>query len=261
MVPNHLLALLGVVAMEPPNSFNANEVRDEQSKVLRAIQPITPEDVLTKTVRGQYDAGRMPDGREVPGYRDEPGIDPHSRTETFVAMKLKIDSWRWAGVPFYLRTGKRLPGRYTEVVVEYRHAPNAMFSDAHKRRMAPNRLVLRIQPNEGIGLSFNAKVPGPKPRLGVVEMDFDYADYFGSDPHTGYETLIYDCMNGDATLFKRADHIEEGWKIVQPILDVWQALPPRDFPNYPAGAWGPAAADKLLTDDGRSWSGCAVCQG
>jgi glucose-6-phosphate 1-dehydrogenase len=257
MVPNHLLALLGVVAMEPPNSFGAGEVRDEQAKVLRAIQPLTPEDVLTKAVRGQYGAGVMPDGRQVPGYREESGIAAASRTETFVALKLKIDSWRWAGVPFYLRTGKRLPGRYTQVVVEYKQAPNAMFHDAGRRRMVANRLVLRIQPNEGIGLSFNAKVPGPRPKLGVVEMDFNYADYFGSDPHTGYETLIYDCMNGDATLFKRADHIELGWSIVQLILDVWQALPPRDFPNHAAGTWGPAAADLLLADDRRSWQGCA----
>lgn len=259
MVPNHLLALLGVVAMEPPNSFEADEVRDEQAKVLRAIQPFSPEKVLTKTVRGQYGTGLMRGLGNVAGYRQEPGIADDSRTETFVAMKLKIDSWRWAGVPFYLRTGKRLPGRYTEVVVEYKHAPNAMFQDAHKRKVAPNRLVLRIQPNEGIGLSFNAKVPGPNPQLGVVEMDFSYSDYFGSDPHTGYETLIYDCMNGDATLFKRADHIELGWDIVQPILDVWQALPPRDFANYTAGSWGPAAADQLLTDDRRRWHGCVVC--
>jgi glucose-6-phosphate 1-dehydrogenase len=253
MVPNHLLALLGVIAMEPPNSFEADEVRDEQAKVLRAVQPLAPEDVLTLTVRGQYGPGSMPDGRKVQGYRSEPGIAEESRTETFVAMKLKIDSWRWAGVPFYLRTGKRLPGRYTEIVVEYRHAPSAMFRDADKHHMAPNRLVLRIQPDEGIGLSFNAKVPGPNPRLGVVEMDFNYADYFGSDPHTGYETLLYDAMSGDTTLFKRADHIELGWKIVQPILDVWQALPPRGFPNYAAGSWGPEAADEMLSRDGRAW--------
>jgi glucose-6-phosphate 1-dehydrogenase len=259
MVPNHLLALLGIIAMEPPNSFEADAVRDEQAKVLRAVQPITQEEVLTKTVRGQYGGGKMPGDGEVPAYRAEPGIDPASRTETFVAMKLKIDSWRWAGVPFYLRTGKRLPGRYTEVVVQYKHAPTAMFRDARKRKVAANKLVLRIQPDEGIGLSFNAKVPGPSPKLGVVEMDFNYADYFGSDPHTGYETLIYDCMNSDATLFKRADHIELGWDIVQPILDVWQALPPRDFPNYTAGGWGPVAADALLTEDRRRWHGCAVC--
>jgi len=258
MVPNHLLALLGIIAMEPPNSFEADEVRDEQAKVLRAVQPFSPEAVLTKTVRGQYGEGRMPGTGKVTGYRKEPGIADNSRTETFVAMKLKIDSWRWAGVPFYLRTGKRMPGRYTEIVVEYKHAPNAMFRDAHKRKVAANRLVLRIQPNEGIGLSFNAKVPGPNPRLGVVEMDFNYADYFGSDPHTGYETLIYDCMNGDATLFKRADHIELGWDIVQPVLDVWHALPPRDFPNYAAGTWGPAAADLLLADDRRRWHGCTA---
>ena len=260
MVPNHLLALLAVIAMEPPNSFGANEVRDEQSKVLRAIQPMLPEEVLTHTVRGQYGPGTLADGTPVAGYREEPGIPADSRTETYAALRLQIDSWRWAGVPFYLRTGKRLPGRFTEIMVEYRQAPSALFKRAVRHRVAPNRLTLRIQPNEGIGLSFNAKVPGPNPRLGVVEMDFSYADYFGSRPHTGYETLLYDCMNGDATLFKRADHIEVGWAIVEPILDVWQALPPRDFPNYAAGTWGPKAADELLRRDGRKWQPCSVCE-
>ncbi len=260
MVPNHLLALLGIIAMEPPISFRADEVRDEQAKVLRAIQPFAPEEVLAKTVRGQYGGGRMPELGQVPGYREEAGIASDSRTETFVAMKLKIDSWRWAGVPFYLRTGKRLPGRYTEIVVAYKQAPNTMFRDAHRHRLAANQLVLRIQPNEGIGMSFNAKIPGPEPKLGVVEMNFSYADYFGSKPHTGYETLIYDCMNGDATLFKRADHIELGWRLVQPIQDVWQALPPRDFPNYPAGSWGPQATEKLLADGQDQWHGCGVCR-
>ncbi len=258
MVPNHLLALLGVIAMEPPNSFGPDEVRDEQAKVLRAVQPLTPEDVLRETVRGQYGEGVLPNGRKVPGYRAEPGIASDSRTETFVALRLKIDSWRWAGVPFYLRTGKRLPGRWTQVVIEYKHAPTAMFRDSHLRQLQPNFLVLRIQPDEGIGMSFNAKVPGPKPQLGVVEMDFSYSDYFGTDPQTGYETLIYDCMYGDSTLFKRADHIEVGWEIVQPILDVWQALPPRDFPNYASGSWGPATADELLRRDRRGWHSCAV---
>jgi len=255
MVPNHLLALLGIIAMEPPNSFGAEEVRDEQAKVLRAVQPLTPEEVLTRTVRGQYGPGSI-SGKPVPGYRSEPGVRADSRTETFAAIRLKIDSWRWAGVPFYLRTGKRMPGRYTEIVVEYKHAPTALFRDAHKRKVAPNRLVLRIQPNEGIGLSFNAKVPGASPRLGQVDMDFSYAEHFGTDPHTGYETLLYEAMHGDRTLFKRADHIEYGWEIVQPVLDVWSALPPRDFPNYAAGSWGPAAADELLTRDGRQWRAC-----
>ena len=259
MIPNHLLAVLSVVAMEPPNSFDADAVRDEQTKVLRAIRPFTPEDVLTETVRGQYGAGVMR-GEEVAGYRQEPGINPESKTETFVAMKVMIDSWRWVGVPFYLRTGKRMPGRYTEVAVIYKHAPNAMFRDSSfgHRDLPSNMLVLRLQPHEGIDMTFNAKVPGPQMKLGTVTMDFQYKDHFGSEPTTGYETLLFDCMNGDATLFKRADNIEVGWEIVEPILDVWAALPTRDFPNYEAGSWGPKAADELLERDGRQWKGCGI---
>lgn len=259
MIPNHLLAVLSVVAMEPPNSFDADAVRDEQNKVLRAVRPYTPEDVLTMTVRGQYDSGTI-QGREVPGYRQEPGIDSDSKTETFVALKVMIDSWRWVGVPFYIRTGKRMPGRYTEVAVVYKHAPNAMFRNSSfgHHDMPSNMLVLRLQPQEGIDMTFNAKVPGPNMKLGTVTMDFHYKDHFGSEPTTGYETLLFDCMNGDATLFKRADTIETGWEIVEPILDVWSALPTRDFPNYAAGSWGPRAADELLERDGRQWKGCGI---
>jgi glucose-6-phosphate 1-dehydrogenase len=257
MVPNHILALLSIIAMEPPNSFDADRVRDEQTKVLRCIQPFTPEQVLTQTVRGQYGEGRTPDGVRLPGYREEPGIAADSTTETFVAMRLMIDTWRWAGVPFYLRTGKRMLGRYTEVMVQYRHAPNRMFSDSlvSGQNVEPNRLILRIQPQEGIGLEFNAKVPGTIPRLNTVEMNFDYSDYFGDSPSTGYETLIYDCLCGDPTLFKRSDNIEAGWELVQPVLDVWGALPARSFPNYPAGSWGPEQADTLLARDGKVWKG------
>jgi len=261
MIPNHLLAVLSVIAMEPPNSFAANALRDEQTKVLRAIQPLDPEDVLTQTVRGQYGPGLMRN-EQVPGYREEPKIDPASKVETFVAMKLMIDSWRWVGVPFYIRTGKRLPGRYTEVAVYYKQAPNAMFRDSPLalQNMPANKLILRLQPNEGIDMSFNAKIPGPSMNLGNVVMDFHYSDYFGADPTTGYETLIYDCMNGDATLFKRADNIEVGWEIVEPILDVWGALPARSFPNYEAGTWGPKEAEELLQRDDREWNACRVCQ-
>lgn len=261
MVPNHLLALLSVIAMEPANSFEADAIRDEQTKVLRAVQPIFPEQVLTQVVRGQYGAGTMPDGTLMQAYRSEPGVAPDSNTDTFVAMKLLIDSWRWAGVPFYIRTGKCMPGRYTEVAIEFRHAPNMMFRDSHVKRMGvpPNMLILRIQPNEGIGMCFNAKVPGPGQMLSPVEMNFNYRDYFGANPSTGYETLIYDCMTGDAMLFKRADNIEVGWEIVEPILDVWGALPPRDFPDYAAGTWGPPEADELLRRDGREWKACEVC--
>ena len=256
MVANHLLAVLSVVAMEPPNSFEADAIRDEQIKVLKAIQPFDSEQVLSDTVRGQYGEGALGNGEHVYAYRDEPGVSDGSRTETFVAIKLMIDSWRWAGVPFYLRTGKRMPGRYSEIVIQYRHAPNMMFRGALERRkdIGPNQLVLRIQPNEGISMELNAKVPGTAFNVSRVCMDFDYDDYFEeSTTASGYETLIYDCLCGDATLFKRADNIEVCWELVQPILDVWQALPPRKFPNYPAYSWGPEEADKLLSRDGRKW--------
>ncbi len=263
MVPNHLLAVLSIVAMEPSNSFAPDDIRDEQSKVLRAIQPLSPDEVLTSTVRGQYSAGVMPDGSRVRGYREEQDVSPDSNTETYAALRLMIDSWRWAGVPFYLRTGKRLPGRFTEVVIQYRHAPNIMFRNSLLRRenVSPNTLVLRLQPDEGIGLNFNAKIPGHTTHLGQVEMNFRYTDHFTSSPSSGYETLIHDCMTGDATLFKRADHIETCWDLVEPILDVWSALPARDFPNYTAGSWGPPAADQLLERDGQAWRQCKTCKG
>jgi len=255
MLPNHLLALMSVVAMEPANALDGEAVRDEQAKVLRAIRPLEPEQVLTQAVRGQYRAGRAADGRVLAAYRDEPGVRDDSATETYVALKLVIDSWRWAGVPFYLRTGKRMTGRYTEIAIQFKHAPNMKFRDSLVKRanIPPNVLVLRIQPNEGICMCFNTKVPSPIPQLSPVEMDFSYSDYFGQAPSTGYETLIYDCMCGDPTLFKRADTIEVGWELVEPVLDVWSALPPRNFGNYAAGSWGPAEADALIENDARSW--------
>ncbi|HEV2123125.1 MAG TPA: glucose-6-phosphate dehydrogenase, partial [Chloroflexota bacterium] len=252
MVPNHILQLISLTAMEPPISFDANDVRDEQAKVLNAISQHSPEEWLRRAVRGQYAAGIV-DGRRVPAYRSEPKVAPDSRTETFVALKLNIDNWRWAGVPFYLRTGKRLPQRVTEIAIEFRRAPFILFRNTPVNRLAPNRLVLHIQPEEGISLRFGAKVPGSTLRLGEVDMDFAYADYFGSVPSTGYERLLHDCMIGDQTLFQRADMVEAGWSVVEPILDLWQAVPPRTFPNYPSGAWGPKEADELLTRDGRQW--------
>jgi glucose-6-phosphate 1-dehydrogenase len=253
MIPNHLLVLLGFLAMDPPNSFEAEAVREEINKVLDAITPLTPEQVLTHAVRGQYGAGAMATGEAVPAYRDSPNVDPQSRTETFAALKLQMDNWRWAGVPFYLRTGKRLATQYTEVAIQFKRAPTMMFQDTDTEQLEPDMLVLRIQPNEGIQMSFGAKIPGPKMRVGTVNMDFCYEHYFGNKPATGYETLIYDCMNGDATLFKHADTVEKGWEIVQSVMDVWHALPPRDFPNYQAGTWGPCAAGELLRRDGRRW--------
>ena len=256
MIVNHLLAVLSVVGMEPPNSFDADAIRDEQIKVLKAIQPFAAEQVLSDTVRGQYGEGVLASGDPARAYRNEPGIADDSPTETFVAMKLMIDSWRWAGVPFYLRTGKRMSGRYSEIVIQYKHAPNMLFRGALQRRkdIGSNQLVLRIQPNEGISMEFNAKVPGTVFNVSRVCMDFDYEDYFDeSTTASGYETLIYDCLCGDATLFKRADYIEVCWELIQPILDIWQALPPRSFPNYPAGSWGPEDAEELLSRDGYKW--------
>ncbi|HTR25015.1 MAG TPA: glucose-6-phosphate dehydrogenase [Terriglobales bacterium] len=252
MVPNHIMQLITLSAMEPPISFEANAVRDEQAKTLHAIQPYSNEDVLSKTVRGQYGEGIV-DGERVPAYRNEDGVPPDSRTETFVAMRLMIDNWRWAGVPFYLRTGKRLGGRNTHVVIQFRRAPFQLFRETPVENMMPNQLVLHIQPEEGISLRFAAKTPGPAMQLGEVNMDFEYSDYFGQTPSTGYERLLHDCMIGDATLFQRADMVEAGWSIVNPVLDVWKALPPRHFPNYPSGSWGPKESEELMERDGRRW--------
>ncbi len=252
MVPNHIMQLISLTAMEPPISFQADAVRDEQAKILHAIQPLSSEDVLSRTVRGQYGEGVV-DGHRFPAYRAEPGVPPDSRTETFVAMKLNIDNWRWADVPFYLRTGKQMPVRNTHVVIQFRRAPFVLFRDTTVNDLMPNQLVMHIQPEEGISLRFAAKAPGPVMKLGSVDMNFEYADYFGKAPSTGYERLLHDCMIGDATLFQRADMVEAGWAVVSPVLDIWKALPPRAFPNYVAGTWGPKEADDLLERDGRRW--------
>jgi glucose-6-phosphate 1-dehydrogenase len=252
MVPNHLFQLLTMTALEPPISFDADEVRNKQAEILHAIQPLSPEEVLTSTVRGQYGEG-MYNGQRVPGYCSEPDVAPDSNTETFVALKLQIDNWRWAGVPFYLRTGKRLAQRATEIVIQFRRTPFVLFRNTTVKNIETNRLIIHIQPDEGISLSFGAKVPGPIMRLGIVNMDFDYDTYFGTEHSTGYERLLRDCMAGDATLFQRADMVEAGWSVIQPILDVWHALPARGFPNYAAGSWGPVEAEELLARDGRAW--------
>jgi glucose-6-phosphate 1-dehydrogenase len=252
MVPNHLFQLLTMTAMEPPISFDADEVRNKQAEVLHAIQPLGPEDVLTHAVRGQYGEG-IADGQPAVGYRSEPDVAPVSNTETYVGLKLLIDNWRWAGVPFYLRTGKRLEQRATEIVIQFRRTPFVLFRNTTVKNLETNRLVIHIQPDEGISLSFGAKVPGSVMKLGLVNMDFDYNSYFGVEHSTGYERLLRDCMAGDATLFQRADMVEAGWKVIQPIIDVWRALPARGFPNYGAGSWGPAEAADLLERDGREW--------
>jgi glucose-6-phosphate 1-dehydrogenase len=252
MVPNHIMQLISLTAMEPPISFQADAVRDEQAKILHAMQVLSSEEVLTRTVRGQYGPGVI-GGQRVPGYREESDVDPESRTETFVAIKLIIDNWRWADVPFYLRTGKRLAAQNTHIVIQFRRAPFVLFRGTDVENLMPNQLVLHIQPEEGISLQFAAKVPGPVMHLGAVDMSFEYADYFGAQPSTGYERLLHDCMIGDATLFQRADMVEAGWSVVSPVLDVWKALPPRNFPNYAAGTWGPKEAEELLERDGRMW--------
>jgi glucose-6-phosphate 1-dehydrogenase len=252
MVPNHVFQLLAMTAMEPPISFDADAVRAKKAEVIQAIHPLDPARALNDVVRGQYDAGTVL-GRAVQAYRQEPDVAPDSHTETYVACKLKIDNWRWAGVPFYLRTGKYLKRRVTEIAIRFHQAPYALFRGTDVERMNPNWMILRIQPNEGIALEFAAKRPGPSVKLSSVSMDFAYKTYFRVEPSTGYETLILDCMIGDATLFQRADNIEAGWQAVQPILDVWASNPPQNFPNYAAGGSGPAAADDLLARDGRAW--------
>src|SRR5271163_4822669 len=252
MVPNHLFQLLTLTAMEPPISFDADAVRDKQAEILHALQPRTPEDVLHNTVRGQYGEGTE-DGQKVPAYRGEPQVSPTSNTETFVALKLKIDNWRWGDVPFYLRTGKRLAKRVTEIAVQFRRTPFMLFRKTPIKDPRTNRMVIHIQPDEGISIRFAAKVPGSVMKLGLVNMDFDYARDFGTSHSTGYERLLYDCMLGDATLFQRADMVEAGWAAIEPVIDVWKALPARGFPNYAAGSWGPKEADELMSRDGRAW--------
>jgi glucose-6-phosphate 1-dehydrogenase len=248
MVPNHLFQLVAMTAMEPPVSFDADAVRARKAEVFKATHPIKPED----SVRGQYAAGEIA-GVKVPAYRDEKFVAPDSMTETFAAMTLRIDNWRWAGVPFYLRTGKRMPKRSTEIAIRFKQAPFSLFRETEVDQMGADWLILQIQPDEGIRLRFNAKRPGPVVALEGVAMDFKYADWFKQQRAVGYETLIYDCFIGDATLFQRADQVEAAWAVVQPLIDAWGAVPPRRFPNYAAGTEGPDAASELLARDGRTW--------
>jgi glucose-6-phosphate 1-dehydrogenase len=256
MVPNHLFQLLSLVAMEPPSRFAADAVRAGKADLLDAVQLQTRDEALHNAVRGQYGDGTI-DNRAVEAYRATPDVAPDSTTETYVALKLMIDNWRWAGVPFYLRTGKALRRKRTEVAIKFKQAPIAMFRDTPVETLAQNFLVLGIQPNECIGLEFNAKVPGPSIAIGGVGMTFKYEDYFEVAPSTGYETLIYDCMIGDAILYPRADGIEAGWHVVQPFLDAWREVGGEGLAAYRAGSDGPAEADQLLARDGRRWRGIA----
>jgi glucose-6-phosphate 1-dehydrogenase len=252
MVPNHLFQLLSLVAMEPPIRFDAHSVRSEKADVLAAIQPQSESDALKNSVRGQYQGGKIGD-TEIKDYGKTEDVKPGSTIETYAALKLTIDNWRWAGVPFYLRTGKALGIKRTEVAIKFKQAPFAMFSCTAAETLAENYLVIGVEPTEGIALQFNTKVPGPSIRIDGVEMKFRYKDYFKAEPATGYETLIYDCMIGDNILFQRADSVEAGWKAVQPFLDAWKTAGAKGLQSYKAGSEGPADADELLKRDGRSW--------
>jgi glucose-6-phosphate 1-dehydrogenase len=248
MIQSHMLQLTALVALEPPAVFDATAVRNEKIKVLQSMRGFTPESVAQDVVRGQYGPGTV-DGKSTPGYRQEKGVKPESATETFAAIKLQVDNWRWAGVPFYLRTGKRLKTRMTEIVIQFRQAPHAVFRG---QDVAANCLVLNIQPEEGISISFGAKLPGQEMRVQSVAMDFSYHKAFGAVERGAYATLLNDCMRGDATLFDRADSVEATWALVDPILEAWRGQKPA-FPNYAAGSWGPKESDALLERDGRAW--------
>ncbi|ABS27510.1 glucose-6-phosphate dehydrogenase [Anaeromyxobacter sp. Fw109-5] len=252
VIENHVFQLLTLVAMEPPSTLAAEAVRNEKVKVLDAIRPMQPEEILAAAVRGQYGEGVV-NGRPVPAYRQEKGVSPRSSTETFAALRLLVDNWRWASVPFYVRAGKRLARRETIICTEFKSPPLQLFRGAGVESIDRNRLEMRIQPDEGIALKMKAKIPGQLIRLADVDLRFSYEDFGPQVPATGYERLLYDCMVGDATLFHRWDEVEAAWRIVTPILDLWASLPPRDFPNYPAGGWGPPAGDALLRRDGRRW--------
>lgn len=247
IVQNHMMQLLSLVAMEPPVSLDADAIRDEKVKVLEAIRPLKE----TEVVRGQYGPG-MINGEPVVGYRQEKDVNPESPVETYLALKLHIDNWRWSGVPFYLRAGKRLPKRTTEIAVTFKEPPGVLFQNSN-RKNPPNVLVIRIQPDEGSSLKINCKVPGPSNTMQPVKMDFRYGAYFGTTPPEAYERLICDCILGDTTLFAREDEVFHSWRLLTPLLDNWTKNPPKDFPNYAAGSWGPKASDQMIEADGRKW--------
>ena len=251
MMQNHLLQLLCLIAMEPPVTFDAAPVREEKNKVLQAIHPIRRDDVSDVAVRGQYGPGFI-NNKPVPGYRQEKGVSPESRTETYAALKLQVDNWRWAGVPFYLRTGKRLTKRVSEIAIRFRRTPHMIFRRSPEGVDA-NELIIRIQPDEGIALTVLAKTPGPDVKLGPVPLDFDYNEVFGGQAPEAYERLLLDAIHGDATLYARGDWVEQAWEILMPVLEAWQHGPAPTFPNYDAGSWGPNEADTFIARDGRTW--------
>ncbi len=259
MVQNHLLQILCLVAMEPPISFEADEIRNKKVDVLHAIRPIRIEDIHRVAVRGQYRKGSI-SGKAVSGYREEKNIAENSSTETYAAFMFNIDNWRWQGVPFYLRTGKRMPVKVSEVSIIFRSPPHQFFPSAAVESWQPNRITIRIQPEEGIVTRIQVKHPGTKLLLGAAEMQFRYSDAFKTATPDAYETLLLDIIRGDATLFMRADQVECAWGLVAPFLEAWESLPPADFPDYPAGSWGPETADLMIAREGHRWIQPAVTE-
>jgi glucose-6-phosphate 1-dehydrogenase len=253
MIQNHLLQILSLIAMEPPAAFNADEIRARKVDVLRAIRPIPIDQIHQYASRGQYGPGWL-EGERVAGYRHEPDVDPNSATETFAALKLFIDNWRWQDIPFYLRTGKRLAQKVSQAIIQFRPVPHQSFPASANQDWLPNLLEIDIQPDEGIALHFQAKQPGVDLRLSSQEMRFSYADAFKTTPPEAYETLLLDVIRGDATLFMRADQVESAWNVIEPVLDSWGNVAPSDFPDYPSGTWGPPSAEALIAQDGRRWS-------
>ncbi|MBY0528700.1 MAG: glucose-6-phosphate dehydrogenase [Rhabdochlamydiaceae bacterium] len=251
ILQNHMMQLLSLVAMEPPVNLSADAIHDEKVKVLQAIRPLAPSDFETSVIRGQYGAGFI-GGQDAIAYRSEKNVSPTSNVETYAALRLFIDNWRWAGVPIYLRGGKRLPKRGTEIAVIFKDPPSVLFQQSGKKN-EPNALAIRIQPDEGTSLKINCKVPGPSSPIQPVKMDFRYGSYFGMSPPEAYERLILDCILGDNTLFARQDEVFNSWKFLTPLLDYWKMTPAKEFPNYASGTWGPKAADELLERDHRKW--------
>jgi glucose-6-phosphate 1-dehydrogenase len=238
--------------MEPPTSFDSDEVRNKKVDVLRAVRPLSDADLPSHAVRGQYGPGLVK-REQVAGYREEEGVEPQSSTETYAALRLHIDNWRWHGVPFYLRTGKRMPKKLSEIVIQFRPVPHLAFPPTSADSFEPNRLMINIQPDEGISLCFQAKEPGAGMRLRTVAMDFNYCEAFHMTSREAYETLLQEVLHGDTSLFMRADQEHEAWRIVMPVIEAWEKTRASSFPNYPAGTWGPATADQLLARDGRAW--------
>ncbi len=251
MIQNHMLQLLAMVAMEPPAALDATAVRDEKTKVVRAMRPIQPDQVSQIAVRGQYGEGSV-GGTKVPGYRQEKNVNPQSSTETYAVIKFFIDNWRWAEVPFYLRSGKRLPKRVSEIAIQFRRVPHLLFKNVAGGQIEPNYLILRIQPDEGISLKLGAKLPGQSIQIRPVNMDFQYGTSFGRKSPEAYERLLLDAILGDSTLYARGDMVEMTWELVMPVIEAWQK-PERNFPNYDAGSWGPKEADEFIERDGHRW--------